>query len=47
MTEEFNARLAARYDELKWLYCEIYEGRGDTLAALISAMEQAWPAQKA
>lgn len=24
-TEEFNTRLARHYDELKWLYCELYE----------------------
>ena len=24
MANEFDTRLKARYDELKWLYCELY-----------------------
>lgn len=24
--EQFKSRLARHYDELKWLYCELYEG---------------------
>ncbi len=45
MTEEFQARLAARYDELKWLYCELYQGREDTLGSLLTAMEAAYQAR--
>ncbi|MCC8130106.1 MAG: amylosucrase [Clostridiales bacterium] len=39
MTQEFQTRLASRYDELRQLYCALYPGREDTLTGLLSAME--------
>ena len=27
--QEFERRMARHYDELKWLYCELYENRMD------------------
>lgn len=36
MTDEFKQRLDKYYDELKWLYCELYENRLDELERLCS-----------
>ena len=33
-TKEFEARLARHYDELKLLYCELYENRMDAFEEL-------------
>lgn len=38
-TKEFEQRLAKHYDELKWLYCELYENRMDAFEELC---EQLW-----
>ncbi|MCD8383159.1 MAG: amylosucrase [Clostridiales bacterium] len=47
MTEEFRARLASRYDELRQLYCTLYPDREDTLDELLSAMEGMYLARSA
>ncbi len=47
MTEEFQTRLAPRYDELSRLYSQLYRGREDTLEALLTAMEEAYQARPA
>ena len=36
----FKRRLARHYDELKWLYCELYEGGIGMFEELVKAMEQ-------
>ena len=36
MNDEFKQRLNKYYDELKWLYCELYENRVDELERLCS-----------
>lgn len=38
-TREFEERFARHYDELKWLYCELYENRMDAFEELC---EQLW-----
>ncbi|MCD8125987.1 MAG: amylosucrase [Clostridiales bacterium] len=47
MTEEFQTRLAPRYDELRRLYGQLYWGREDTLEVLLTAMEEAYQARPA
>lgn len=37
--QEFNLRLGKHYDELKWLYCELYEGRQDMFDQLCAQLE--------
>ena len=37
-TEEYRDRLLGHYDELKWLYCELYENRMDAFEALCGIM---------
>ncbi len=39
-TKEFEDRLSRYYDELKWLYCELYENSLDSFEALCSMMKQ-------
>ncbi len=36
----FEARMARHLDELKWLYCELYEGGGEAFRQLCSQLEQ-------
>ena len=38
-TKEFDQRFARHYDELKWLYCELYENRMDAFEELC---DQLW-----
>lgn len=38
--KEFQDRLSRYYDELKWLYCELYENQMDSFEALCSMMQQ-------
>ena len=40
MTVEYQRRLEKHYDELKWLYCELYEGGIGMFEELVKAMEQ-------
>ena len=40
-TQEYQKRLQRHYDELKWLYCELYPGREDMFDQLCKQME-AW-----
>ena len=37
-TEEYKGRFLAHYDELKWLYCELYENRMDAFNDLCDRM---------
>lgn len=37
--EQFKSRLARHYDELKWLYCELYEGGGAEFERLCGMLE--------
>ena len=39
---EFAKRFDARYDELKWLYCELYHNHMDGLDWLCGAMYDAY-----
>ncbi|MDD7740886.1 MAG: alpha-amylase family protein [Lachnospiraceae bacterium] len=39
MNSEFEQRLKKHYDELKWLYCELYTGREDMFQSLVENME--------
>ena len=36
---EFERRLSRHYDELKWLYCELYPGREDLFHQLCTMLE--------
>ena len=36
----FSRRLKRHYDELKWLYCELYEGGIGMFEELVAAMEK-------
>ena len=36
---EYKNRLEKYYDELKWLYCELYQGRQDMFEQLCQQME--------
>ena len=38
MKTVFEKRLAVHLDELKWLYCELYEGRMDMFEALMEQL---------
>ena len=37
--QEYKRRLEKHFDELKWLYCELYEGRADMFEQLCTQME--------
>lgn len=39
MKNEFKERLAVHYDELKWLYCELYAGGDDFFRDFLSILE--------
>jgi amylosucrase len=39
MTKEFEARLARHYDELKWLYCELYSEQYDSFEDLLETLK--------
>ncbi|MCD8221916.1 MAG: alpha-amylase family protein [Clostridiales bacterium] len=39
-SEEFTRRMESRYDELKWLYCELYHNDRQGLAWLCDSMER-------
>ncbi len=43
---EFAARLARHYDELKWLYCELYDNDMDSFRALTERMRAAHRARR-
>ena len=36
--EEYRDRFLKHYDELKWLYCELYENRMDAFETLCGTM---------
>ena len=40
MTVEYQRRLEKHYDELKWLYCELYPNGQGRFEELCAAMEQ-------
>ena len=43
----FQRRLAARLDELKWLYCELYHNDTDALAYFLTMLRRCWGERKA
>lgn len=42
MENEFKERLAVHYDELKWLYCELYSGCDDFFEDFLNRLEEAY-----
>lgn len=46
-TKEFEQRMARHYDELKWLYCELYENRMDAFEDLCSQLWEWYKNRKA
>lgn len=42
MKNEFKERLAVHYDELKWLYCELYSGCYDFFEDFLNILEDAY-----
>lgn len=43
----FERRLARHYDELKWLYCELYNGDLEAFDYCVSMLRRAWSDRKA
>ena len=43
----FDRRLARHYDELKWLYCELYHGDLAAFDYFISMLRRSWDGRKA
>lgn len=46
MEQEFEKRMARHYDELKWLYCELYENRMDMFEDLCKNLKQIYLGRK-
>lgn len=46
-TKEYKERFLRHYDELKWLYCELYPGRMDKFEALCESMYQYYKERRA
>lgn len=44
--EEYRGRFLKHYDELKWLYCELYENRMDAFEALCGIMHRYYQERK-
>lgn len=44
---EFQKRLASCYDELKWLYCELYHNDIDAFSYFCTMLKNSWQARKA
>lgn len=44
--EEYNRRMSRHYDELKWLYCELYEGRQDAFDELCDNLKKIYMYRK-
>ena len=42
MEKNFEARLSARYDDLKWLYCELYHNDRQALDYFVSMLRRAY-----
>ena len=40
MMQEYQKRLQHHYDELKWLYCELYPGKEEMFTKLCEQMEK-------
>ena len=45
--QEFERRMARHYDELKWLYCELYENRMDMFEDLCKKLKNIYTDRKA
>ena len=45
--KEYKERFLRHYDELKWLYCELYPGRMDKFEDLCDSMYQYYKERKA
>ncbi len=43
---DFKRRLGERYDELKWLYCEIYHNNMESFEYFLKMMESCWESRK-
>ena len=46
-TKEFEQRFARHYDELKWLYCELYQNRMDAFEELCDQLWEWYKNRKA
>ena len=44
--EEFSRRMSRHYDELKWLYCELYQGRQDAFDDLCRNLKNIYDYRK-
>ena len=44
---DFERRLARHYDELKWLYCELYHGDMNAFEYLLQVLRRCWADRKA
>lgn len=47
MENEFKERLAVHYDELKWLYCELYSGCEDFFEDFLDILEDSYEKRNA
>ncbi len=47
MENEFKERLAVNYDELKWLYCELYSGCEDFFEDFLDILEDSYEKRNA
>ena len=45
-TTAFDRRLEGRYDELKWLYCELYHDSLDTFHCFVEMLRRCWGQRK-
>ena len=43
---DFDRRLACRYDELKWLYCELYHNDLEAFDYFVEMLRRSWAARK-
>ena len=43
---DFDRRLSCRYDELKWLYCELYHNDLDAFDYFVEMLRRSWAARK-
>ena len=46
MRSTFDVRLEKHYDELKWLYCELYHNDEEALRYFLEMLKRAWQARK-
>ncbi len=46
MKSAFDIRLERRFDELKWLYCQLYHDGGETFGQFLAMLKDAWRDRK-